>query len=118
MPRRVWIIWLMLALLPLRGWAVATMQMPDGPVESAGAEMRPAQAPAQLDAPCHDAAQQDAGGHACGLCDLCHSAVTVAPQAGASAPALPTEAPAPAIVRDTGRCAVDGLERPPRTFLA
>ena len=29
MRRPTWILWLMLALLPLRGWAVAGMAMPE-----------------------------------------------------------------------------------------
>ena len=120
MSRRLWIIWLMLALLPLRGWAVATMQMPGGVGEAAAAQAPPAAAPAHGSAPCHGAEQPgfDAAGHGCSLCDLCHSAVNVPPEAGKSAAALPEVAPLPAVALDTGRCLVGGLDRPPRTFLA
>ncbi len=120
MPRRLWIIWLMLALLPLRGMAVATMEMPGGTAQVTGAET-----PALLDAAhgkaaCHDGADADPGSadHACGLCDLCHGAVTVAPQGTAPAQPLRGAMPPPGLARDTGRHSIGGLERPPRLFLA
>jgi hypothetical protein len=120
MPWRSWIIWSMLALLPLRGWAVTTMEMPaavdDAPTHQAAAE----QPSVQLNAPCHDGADEsDAGssGHACALCDLCHSAAASAPQF-APPPVLPPGAAPPTVAaRDTGRHAIGGLDRPPRSVL-
>ena len=101
-PRRLHVatlMWLALALLPLRGLALAVMaQQPPAPATlQASAEAQPlAQAPVQH--PCHDdssAAPADAG-HAgiCHLCDLCHSAMAT-PQA-LVLPARPAPAQAPA----------------------
>lgn len=85
-----WLLWLMLALLPLRGWAFAAMTMPAaGPVEVAAATQ-------SLSPPCHEQASPhgDASGdtgHRCALCVICHSAV-----APAAALALTAAAPIPA----------------------
>ena len=116
MPRRLWIIWLMLALLPLRGLAVATMEMPGGAAELEGAATPALAAAAHANAPCHEGADHDSSsaGHACGLCDLCNCAVTVPPQVVAPVQPLPGVIPAPGLARDTGRNAIGGLERPPR----
>lgn len=124
MPIRVCLVWLLLALLPLRGWAVTTMAMPMS--EPASVEHRQAAQPSGQHAnhpdaigmPCHEAPAEDDGtvtpGHACKLCDLCHSAVTL--QSAPLTPAVHTAhvTPRPGIERDTGRNAVGGLERPPR----
>ncbi len=60
------LLWLLLALLPLRGWANLTMHLP--------AQAAPAVAP------CHGvegqfAAQPADAATACTLCDVCHGAV-------------------------------------------
>ena len=120
MTRRLWILWLMLALLPLRGWAVATMQTP-GAVDSAVPYQASAAAPeAQVRAPCHDGAHHDASssGHACSLCDLCHSAAAAAPLFALPGALAPDAMPAPGAARRTGRQTVGGLERPPRPSFA
>ena len=115
----------MLALLPLRGWAVATMALPS-PAPMA-AEQRAGEADRQSMGvmPCHQtvgsAGNSEDGSSAefaCTLCDLCHSAATVhaAPELAAAPP--PDALPRPAAARDTGRNAVGGLERPPRPSLA
>jgi hypothetical protein len=120
MSRRFWIVCLMLALLPLRGWAAASMTVP-AVTATAAAHFEQSAAPADVVMPaCHEAAADESGttGHACNLCDLCHSAV--AGLASPSLPQMPTPdvAPRPALTRDTGRHAVGGLERPPRNTLA
>jgi hypothetical protein len=121
MPRRFWIVCLMLALLPLRGWAAASMTVPaalaDASVQVATMDDTSAHAPAS----CHEAAGDAASapaGHACNLCDLCHGAT--ADLADATLPQLPLPAaiPRPALAHDTGRSAVGGLDRPPRIILA
>lgn len=117
MSARHWIVWLMLAMLPLRGWAVATMEMPTAVADGAGFEFS---SPINTHdrAPCHDAAADDDQGataHTCGLCDLCHNAVAAAAVFDASAPTAPEALPPPGAARDTGRQAIGGLERPPRT---
>ncbi len=118
MPRRLWIIWLMLALLPLRGMAVATMEMPGGTAQVTGTETPVLVDAAHGKAPCHDGADSGSADHACSLCDLCHGALTVPPQGTAPAQPQPGLMPPPGLARDTGRHAIGGLDRPPRPFLA
>jgi hypothetical protein len=71
------LLWLLLALLPMRGWANLTMHLP---VQDAAAV-----------APCHGAEGQSAADPAdtpapCTLCDVCHGAMLLpacaAPQHG------------------------------------
>lgn len=117
---------LLVALLPLRGWAAAGMAVPAlaGPVsahasEACHAEARPdrvTQAPASE--PEEGAARQGDEGtsavHACASCAICHGCVW-APAGGVDQPGPgPRAAPAAACPRDTGRLWVASLERPPR----
>ena len=115
---RLALLWVLLALFPLRGWAtglMATDGWPAGPAVSA-----------QVSAPCHGAhaaseEQQEpmateAGAVVsafCGDCDLCH-----APMAITGGPALARLVPSDALPeghpRDTGRLIASWLERPPR----
>ncbi len=108
----------MLALLPLRGWAVASMVMPAAPAHIASEASSNHSAPA---APaCHEAAADNTGSvvNACTLCDLCHSASSVSPEIVLPAAPVPDALPRPAMARDTGRAAAGGLERPPRPLPA
>lgn len=115
MPRRAWILWMMLALLPLRGWAAVGMMLPavggHAPLEAA--------ATAQAEtSPCHeqaDAADAPSGEHNCLLCHLCHGAVAGMPAAPVQPHVLPLGAPRVERDHDTGRRPNGGLERPPRT---
>lgn len=116
--RRLAVLWILLALLPLRGWAAGLMAA-DG--WTAGPAVT-----AQVSAPCHGAhatseEQQEpmaaeasaAVGAFCGDCDLCH-----APMAFTGVPALARLVPSDALPeghpRDTGRLIASWLERPPR----
>ena len=120
MSRRFWIVCLMLALLPLRGWAAASMTVPAVTMDAA-AHVEQTAAPADAAIPaCHEAAGDASGttGHACNLCDLCHGAVADLVDARLPHLPLPDVMPLPAVARDTGRHAVGGLERPPRNILA
>ncbi len=125
------ILWILLALLPLRGWAMSEMQvsMAASALTAASAEIVLPQAGHEIHAtaaaPCHgDAASSHAdnappsnsGNHsACNLCDLCHGVVMVDAQSALSA------APAAKVQRmslvsaDTGRALIDRLDRPPRS---
>lgn len=115
--RRVWVILLLIALLPLRGWAAAGMAIP-GPQAPVAAE-----AAAALP-PCHAGLAEDElttlaaypapSTHLCSTCDLCHAPLAVL--AGELAPPSvpPSAAPAAAHPRDTGRLMAASLERPPR----
>lgn len=119
MRRATWILCLMLALLPLRSWAVASMGLPQvakAPAASLSADHAAASEAALP--PCH---QGDADGGApsnCQSCDWCHAAIGIAPRCESVAVALPAEAPTPALARDTGQPAIGGLDRPPRNVLA
>lgn len=108
----------MLALLPLRGWAVAAMEMPAAVADGSGVELvTPIQTPERTG--CHDAAAgpgTESTSHTCGLCDLCHNAVAAAPAFDVSNPITPEALPPPGATRDTGRHAVGRLDRPPRRF--
>ena len=115
---RLAVLWVLLALLPLRGWAAGLMAAdgwPAGPAVTA-----------KVSAPCHgaDAASEElqdqmaaeasaAVSAFCGDCDLCH-----APTAFTGGPALARFAPSDALPeghpRDTGRLIASWLERPPR----
>ncbi len=110
----------MLALLPLRGWAAASMTVPAAVSDASVHVVQVAGLGEHTMASCHEAAGDASTptGHACNLCDLCHSAV--ADQVDASVPQMPLldVMPLPAVARDTGRHAVGGLERPPRITLA
>jgi cytochrome c553 len=99
------LMWLLLALLPLRGWANLTMHLP---VQDAPAF-----------APCHDLGGQAAtepsqSTTTCTLCDVCHGAMlllgdSTAPRADRSAQALPAALPIAAQAAEP-----DALFRPPR----
>lgn len=120
MRRATWILYLMLALLPLRSWAVASMGLPqvtEAPAVASSADHHTDMSGAALP-PCH---QGDADGGApssCQSCDWCHAAIGIAPHCESAAVVLPAEAPTPAVARDTGQPAIGGLDRPPRNVLA
>ena len=116
LPRRLvtLLLWLGIALLPVRGAATVLMPvlMGNAPATAASAD--------DSAMPCHAspamAADDTAGGatHACSLCDLCHSAAAQAPQAP-SLPALAAgNAPPNFACAALEPRAPDGLFRPPR----
>ncbi len=99
------LLWLLLALLPLRGWANLTMHLP---VQDTPAV-----------APCHGLEGQSATGPAdaaaaCTLCDVCHGAVLLLAggepqQSDRRAQPLPAALPFAAQAHEP-----DALFRPPR----
>ena len=109
------LLWLAIALLPLRGFAALMMPAAEVPLHGVVTSM-------ESHGPCHGAADDPApgaGAHAgCSLCDLCHSSalaldalvVRLASLAQAGPPLHPAAAPEAR--------APDGLFRPPRTLLA
>jgi hypothetical protein len=118
------LLWIAIALLPLRGMAASLMPamvQPAAPVVAAADEM-----------PCHGAAADGgaAGGHhapataavgdcpTCSLCALCHGSVVQATQPVFELPALPTPSPVAAPPTPIEPRAPDGLFRPPRPLLA
>jgi cytochrome c2 len=120
MSRRFWIVCLMLALLPLRGWAAASMTVPAA-LTDASVQIEQMVAATDAAVPsCHEAVGDESApaDHTCNLCDLCHSAAADLADTTLPQMPLPEVAPRIAAAHDTGRHAVGGLERPPRTFLA
>jgi len=115
------LLWIAIALLPLRGLAVTLMPAlasPSTPLMAAAADM-----------PCHGAAADQAAQDepaaapmadcaSCSLCALCHASVAQACAASIELPALPALAPAAAPPSAIEPRAPDGLFRPPRTTLA
>lgn len=108
MPRRSWILWLMLALLPLRSFAAGWLPAQ----QSAQVVMHLGAAAPDTAPPCHDTASGPSA--CCTLCDLCHGAAAAATSGSQALPTLPRGAVRQAPARDTGRQGLDLLERPPR----
>jgi len=124
--KRVWIICLMLALLPLRGWAWSTMAMDHGAASSLSA----AQADGAGDAgdaalpPCHQqvSGEQASPDHhkgqtpSCSLCDICHAgAISASPlRAPDAAPWAPEAPPVPVAGHGGGRQRVHEIDKPPQ----
>lgn len=105
--RTALVLWLLLAILPLRGWAGALMHLPASDPVRVVAGM-----------PCHGEAVDSSGEQAadapCALCDLCHGSVAVV-----TAPVLAIgDLPAQGVPATTAPAApqVDpgALYRPPR----
>lgn len=107
----------MLALLPLRGWAVATMGLPAvGPTSVVASAEAGTVMP-----PCHqqaaDAGDTDAGA-SCLACDWCHAALALPASVLLDSVHAPAAPPRVQPAHDTGRPSIGGLDRPPRTRLA
>jgi hypothetical protein len=120
-PLTLWLIWLAIALLPLRGWAASTM--PVAVVAEAATAMAMAEAPsaiADLAGPCHQDADEAsvAGSHSCGLCGVCHSAVASTPTLTPTLPTLPSHRPPIDPAPRDERPVQGGPDRPPRSVLA
>lgn len=119
MRRATWILWLMLALLPLRSWAVASMGVDMALAERAAAVAVETASPAPTDMPdCHQVADDATGTANCQSCDWCHAALAFPPQALPPGAAPPAVGPAAFVDRDTGQPPLGGLDRPPRLCLA
>lgn len=126
---RVALLTLLMALLPLRGWAWAVMPVSaSGPAVAqvelsqppchAQAAMADAFDQAEAQPSAHDAHEPTAGsGHhaqTCSLCDLCHAGVIVPPSWAWFHDAPPVSPPSWAVSATHGRDGSDGLFRPPR----
>lgn len=105
------ILWLAIALLPLRAVAAGWM--------SPGVTVASAASAATETMPCHGVDTDEASigtpvHHVCNLCDLCHAGLTVAPESPALALASAMQERATMPSSPHGRVAPDGLFRPPR----
>jgi hypothetical protein len=113
---RLLVLWLLLALLPLRGWATIAMHAaPPGGHGAVALQAAPM--------PCHAAAADDARAQAadgtaahagCSMCDLCHSAAAFDAPAARCTVLERVARVKPLADADTGHAPLGGLERPPR----
>ena len=123
-PLTIALLWLAIALLPVRAWAaaampltmvgVAVMQMQAGHVEASNVSM-----------PCHgtsststDTADDGPALPTCAMCDVCHGAFAALSSAQAALPALTPAVPCAAALAPLEPAVLAGPERPPRTVLA
>lgn len=118
------LLWLAIALLPLRGGLAVAMPHAMG-AGSTQATSEPAEAAAAAapSAACDESASQsahDAGdghassSHTCSLCTLCHTAAAAAAAATLQVQALPPSAPPVHASRDIVGAVFDAPDRPPR----
>jgi hypothetical protein len=118
------LLWIAIALLPLRGAAAAVMPVVMSGTGSSAVSAAADDAATAL--PCHGAIAAADGAHAapadtshtCAMCDLCHTNVAQTSPPPIALPTLHEALPhtaAPAAIEPR---APDGLFRPPRTFLA
>lgn len=116
-PLTVFLLWLAIALLPIRGWAAVVM-----PAAGTGAMAVAAQAdhsePHDAALPCHDGHDESTGGHTCSLCDVCHSAVVAMTGLATALPVLPPARPRAGPAPGIERTVQSGPERPPRSLRA
>jgi hypothetical protein len=110
------LLWLAIALLPLRGFAAAMMP-------AAAAPLHGSVAMTELAAPCHGGQAHDVspadGAHAgCSLCDLCHSSALAVDMPSLRLATLAHASPPRQRAAAPEARAPDGLFRPPRAGLA
>jgi hypothetical protein len=112
--RQIWgglLLGVLLALLPLRGWAEAAMHLSAPAPQSVASEVPVL--------PCHAAMVEHGGGvpdesaSGCPLCSLCHGADLCPPESCIEQAAATTAAPA-AMPQGHGPPALPLPERPPR----
>jgi hypothetical protein len=115
------LLWIAIALLPVRGFAAVMM-----PMSILGLPSTETSASADSPAaamPCHRAATDDIGApasglHTCSLCDLCHGTVAQVEHPSVALPATHEAQPEAAVPVVLEPRAPDSLFRPPRTSLA
>jgi hypothetical protein len=107
----VLVVWIALALLPMRGFAHAVMVGTGAASTSSAAQLAETILP-----PCHgvaaDAGQPSAAG--CLMCDLCHGVAAPVAALVAAPQSLPQMAPLAGSTLGAGRQQPDGPFRPPR----
>jgi hypothetical protein len=123
MRRLSWILWLLIALMPVRGIAQSLMSFAPAQneavvdvansVDGAPCPMHAVNADAD-DTARPTVSDSSPTSHACSLCNVCHSAVLFLTLGVALASALPDDVPVPAHGLGAGRAAPAELFRPPR----
>ena len=128
---RRFVLLILLALLPLRGFAMSEMQISMAAGQwAASASQGASDGPHSAAMPCHSEAAQLISGNedatasthetsnnhhsACALCDLCHSVAMVCALETLPAPPASSTARLSLVSSDTGHALVNRLERPPR----
>jgi len=128
MRRLSWLLWLLIALMPVRGIAQSLMV---GGAFGHGASVASMSSSAEAPCPMHAAGALEAAAadaptldataagdnptqHTCGLCNVCHSAVLPLTPAAVVSDTLHDAVPLPAWGLGAGRAAPSELFRPPR----
>ncbi len=101
----------LLALLPLRGWAEAAMHLLAPASQSTASET--SVLPCHAAMAKHDGATPDESASGCPLCSLCHASGLCQSESGTARDAAATTAPAP-VPQGHGTPALPLPERPPR----
>jgi hypothetical protein len=111
-PTLHWLLWLVIALLPLRGWAMAQMApMAVAPVSMAQAAVVDALPPCHTGVPDTEATPTHAG---CSLCEVCHASLGLPAVSELHLPALPHAAPTATPITGVRDGPPGELFRPPR----
>jgi len=113
MRRLTWLLWFVIALMPIRGMAHAVM---------VGSGMSHVAAVSTTAVPCAMHAQPGESGVdsspsltvTCQLCDVCHSIALPSPAFDGTARESAGDAPRACLGFGAGRAGLDGLFRPPR----
>ncbi|MEY4909896.1 MAG: hypothetical protein RL260_3614 [Pseudomonadota bacterium] len=108
-PSLHWLLWLVIALLPLRGWAMT--QMAVAPVSVAQAAEADALPPCHTGLPDPKATPAHAG---CSLCEVCHASLGLPTVTELHLPTLPHAAPAVTPITGVRDGPPSELFRPPR----
>ena len=126
------LLWLAIALLPLRGGMAAAMPMAmaigTGESHMLAIATSSSNASTLASEPCHPAPAAQAAGeagdtysggtHTCSLCDLCNAATAAVAPAPLNLSALPADSPRADASHDFVCAVLDTPERPPRLLLA
>ncbi len=122
-----WLLWLAIALLPVRAWAVAAMPVDMASTGQVASSAEDASAdaaePGPAALPCHGSgssapADDTEAPQACNLCGVCHAAFAGLPSTLTALPTLAPERPPGAFTPAVETAALAGPERPPRPVLA
>jgi hypothetical protein len=118
-PLTLALLWLAIAVLPMRGWAATVMPVTMAAEALAFAASAPADASDEASPmPCHGALIDDSATSSnagCSHCDVCHAATAVLPNAVAPLPVLPAAHPGLEPSPGVERPVQSGPERPPRS---
>ena len=109
--RALLLLWLLLALLPVRGWAGLAMHLPKAEHMAAAAPCHGMDTTQSADAT--DANRDGGSAAACSLCELCHGALLL-PVIALAEPDRPARAWRTAVPAEAPSPAPSPLFRPPR----